>query len=97
MRDAQDAGAWSKKTGQRWSNTPALRYSVSTHQSAKIVIPAWEKLSERSRWTARAIALPLSWGLSISEVAQQAGMKPKEAKKRLDELAAELLDVSETG
>jgi hypothetical protein len=36
----------------------------------------------------------MSLGLSVPETARQLGMKQKEVKERLDELAAELLEVS---
>ena len=35
-------------------------------------------------------------GLSVVETARQLGMKQKEVQQRLDELASELLEVSET-
>jgi hypothetical protein len=38
----------------------------------------------------------MSLGLSIPETARQLGMKQKEVKDRLDDLAAELLEASET-
>ncbi len=58
--------------------------------------PSWKKLSPRSLWTLQNIATRISAALSLPETARQVGLKQAEAKERLNELAAELLEVSET-
>jgi predicted transcriptional regulator len=77
------------------SSTSVQRYSVSTFRSARITTAHWERLSPRSLWTLQQIATRLSAGLSIQETARQVGLPRKNVEERLDELAAELLEVSE--
>jgi hypothetical protein len=46
-------------------------------------------------WTLQQIATRLSAGLSVPETAKQVGLPTKNVEERLDELATELLEVSE--
>jgi hypothetical protein len=50
----------------------------------------WTRLSPQAAWIVTYLALPMSCGLSLSEVAGQVGETPAWVQKRLKSLRAEL-------
>ena len=70
------------------SRVPAEKSSRWTDSSTKQV--SWTGLSPRGRRILRAVAIPISIGYSMTDVAKAKGLKKRDVENLLAELAAEL-------